>query len=186
MTVTHVNKASEAFLAALGSGLGLAVPAALEPSLAGTLATNRIISFETEVSGRTFSLSACPVSDRGYVNVYGTDITDRKQAELALVASEERYHSLFSCMLRKIVSLTALTSFLLTIVTSVVLYIAPQGRIAYWSDWHLLGLTKTQWGNLHINLGTLFLIALCVHIYYNWKPITAYLSKARKVVVMVP
>jgi hypothetical protein len=87
-------------------------------------------------------------------------------------------------MLRKIVSLTALVSFLLTIVTSFVLYIAPQGRIAYWSDWHLLGLTKTQWGNLHINLGTLFLIALCLHIYNNWKPITVYLSKARKVVVM--
>jgi len=87
-------------------------------------------------------------------------------------------------MLRKIVSLTALASFLLTIITSFVLYIAPQGRIAYWSDWHLLGLTKTQWGNLHINLGTLFLIALCLHVFYNWKPITAYLSKARKVVVM--
>jgi PAS domain S-box-containing protein len=98
MTVTHVNKASEAFLAALGSGLGLCVPAALEPSLAGALATNRILTFETDVSGRTFALSACPVSDRGYVNVYGTDITDRKQAELALAASEERYHSLFSCM----------------------------------------------------------------------------------------
>lgn len=87
-------------------------------------------------------------------------------------------------MFRKIISLTALLSFLLTIITSFVLFIAPPGRIAYWADWHLWGLNKTQWGNLHINLGTLFLIALCLHAYYNWKPITAYLSKARKLVVL--
>lgn len=86
-------------------------------------------------------------------------------------------------MLRKIVSLTALLSFLVTVLTSFILYVAPQGRVAYWSDWSLWGLGKTQWGNLHINLGTLFLLALVLHIYYNWKPITAYLSKARKVVV---
>lgn len=86
-------------------------------------------------------------------------------------------------MLRKIVSLTALLSFLVTVLTSFILYVAPQGRVAYWSDWSLWGLGKTQWGNLHINLGTLFLLALVLHIYYNWKPITAYLSKARKVVI---
>jgi hypothetical protein len=86
-------------------------------------------------------------------------------------------------MLRKIVSLTALLTFVLTLITSLILYIAPQGRVAYWSDWTLLGLSKTDWGNLHVNLGTLFLIALGFHLYYNWKPITAYLSKARKVVL---
>lgn len=86
-------------------------------------------------------------------------------------------------MLRKIVSLTALLSFLATLVTSFILYIAPHGRVAYWSDWSLWGLSKTKWGDLHINLGTLFLLALLLHVYYNWKPITAYLSKARKLVV---
>lgn len=78
--------------------------------------------------------------------------------------------------LRKIASLTALVSFVLEMLTSVILYIVPQGRVAYWSDWRLWGFSKTQWGNLHVNLGILFLIAICLHIYYNWGPIVAYLK----------
>lgn len=82
--------------------------------------------------------------------------------------------------IRKITSLTALVSFALEIVTSIILYIVPQGRIAYWADWHLWGLTKTQWTDLHINLGVLFLLAICLHTYYNWAPITAYLKNKAK------
>ena len=78
--------------------------------------------------------------------------------------------------MRKIVSLTGLTSFILLIVTSVILYIVPHGRVAYWAGWHLWGLTKTEWGNIHINLGILLLSAICLHIYYNWKSIMSYLK----------
>ena len=86
--------------------------------------------------------------------------------------------------LRKAVSLTALVSFAVLIITSVILYIGPQGRVAYWAGWHLMGLTKTQWGNLHINVGLLFLIAGGLHIYLNWTPIVSYLKdKARSLKV---
>ncbi len=86
--------------------------------------------------------------------------------------------------IRKITSLTALISFLLILLTSIILYIVPAGRIAYWSDWHLWGLSKTQWGELHINLGILFLLAIFLHIYYNWKLIVNYLkNKAKQVTV---
>ncbi len=78
--------------------------------------------------------------------------------------------------MRKITSLTALVSFVLEMLTSVILYIDPPGRVAYWSDWQLWGLNKTQWGSMHVNLGVLFLIAICLHIYYNWSPIVAYLK----------
>ncbi len=78
--------------------------------------------------------------------------------------------------IRKITSMTMLVSFVLLILTSVVLYIVPHGRVAYWSDWRLWGLSKTQWDNLHLNLGLLFLLAGCIHIFYNWKPILAYLK----------
>jgi len=84
--------------------------------------------------------------------------------------------------MRKITSLTALSSFILLLVTIVALYVAPQGRVAYWADWHLWGLTKTDWGNIHINLGLLFLLSILLHIYYNWKPIVSYLkNKAKQV-----
>jgi len=78
--------------------------------------------------------------------------------------------------LRKITSLTMLISFVLLVLTSVILYIVPQGRVAYWADWKLWGLSKSQWGELHINLGFLFLLAGLLHIFYNWKPILAYLK----------
>jgi len=77
--------------------------------------------------------------------------------------------------------MTMFISFILLVLTSVILYIVPQGRIAYWADWHLWGLSKTEWSNLHINLGFLFLFAGFLHVYYNWRPITAYMkNKARE------
>ena len=82
--------------------------------------------------------------------------------------------------MRKITSLTAFLAFLLTILTSVVLYIEPEGRVAYWSNWSLWGLSKEEWGAIHINLGTLLVLALALHVYYNWKPITNYLKTKAK------
>jgi hypothetical protein len=87
--------------------------------------------------------------------------------------------------IRRIASLTALLSFLLLFVTIVVLYIVPQGRVAYWADWRLWGLTKEQWGSIHINIGLLFLLSIFLHIYYNWKVVLAYLkNKARQLTVL--
>ncbi len=89
--------------------------------------------------------------------------------------------------IRKITSLTASLAFIMMVLTSIVLYITPQGRVAYWADWRLWGLTKTDWGNIHINLGLLFLTALFLHIYYNWKPLISYLKdKARQMRVFTP
>ncbi len=89
--------------------------------------------------------------------------------------------------IRRTVSLTAALAFVAMVLTSIVLYIVPQGRVAYWADWRLMGLTKTQWGAIHINMGLLFLIALGLHVYYNWKPLTQYLKdKARNWKVFTP
>ena len=78
--------------------------------------------------------------------------------------------------IRKVTSLTALTTFILLLLTSVVLYIVPAGRVAYWSDWTLLGLSKGQWEDLHLNLGIAFLLACVLHLYYNWRPLISYLK----------
>lgn len=89
-------------------------------------------------------------------------------------------------MARKITSLVAFFAFLLSALTSIILYIAPQGRVAYWADWRLFGLDKTQWSNLHVNLGFLFLLALTLHAFYNWRAIAAYLSRAKRLVFVTP
>lgn len=89
--------------------------------------------------------------------------------------------------IRRVVSLTAALAFVVMVLTSVILYIVPQGRVAYWADWRLMGLSKTQWGAIHINLGLLFLIALGLHVYYNWKPLTQYLkNRARQWKIVTP
>ena len=86
--------------------------------------------------------------------------------------------------IRKITSLTAFISFFVVVLTSVILYIAPQGRVAYWADWKLMGLSKEQWGAIHINVGFLFLLFLMLHIYYNWKAVVLYLkSKTKELVI---
>jgi hypothetical protein len=81
---------------------------------------------------------------------------------------------------RKVISLTALVAFIFMILSSIILYIEPEGRVAYWSDWHLWGMSKTDWANIHINLGVLFLIAMILHTYLNWTPIVSYLRTKSK------
>ncbi len=87
--------------------------------------------------------------------------------------------------LRRIVSLVSLLSFLLVIVTSVVLYIVPEGRVAYWADWTLWGMSKTQWTDVHLNLGVLFLIAFGFHLYFNWNPLATYMKNAARQLVIL-
>ncbi|MDA3917380.1 MAG: DUF4405 domain-containing protein [Deltaproteobacteria bacterium] len=70
--------------------------------------------------------------------------------------------------MRRITSLTLVISGIIELVTSVILYIIPSGRVAYWSDYHLFGLSKTQWGDIHITVGTLILVTAGIHIYHGF------------------
>ena len=84
--------------------------------------------------------------------------------------------------MRKITSMTMLLSLIVLTVNSIMLYVVPEGRIAYWADWKFLGLTKGDWGAQHTTVGVLFLIAGVLHIFYNWRPILAYMkNKTRQV-----
>lgn len=82
--------------------------------------------------------------------------------------------------MKKITSLSLGFSFLIMSYTGIMLYIVPQGKVAYWSDWQLLGLTKTQYGELHVTSMFTMLIFGFLHIYYNWKPIVSYLKDSSK------
>ena len=45
---------------------------------------------EAQADGRTLALALAPVIDGGYVNIYGMDITERRQAEQALQEAHDR------------------------------------------------------------------------------------------------
>lgn len=79
--------------------------------------------------------------------------------------------------MRKITSLTLALSFLLMTYTGIMLFLCPHERVAYWSDWHFLGLTKSQYGDLHTASMIVFILFGILHIYYNWKPIVSYLKE---------
>lgn len=76
---------------------------------------------------------------------------------------------------RSLASLMTAAGFLVMTVSGIVAFVVPHGRIAYWTDWRFWGLTKTNWGDVHIIGCALFLIAGGFHIYLNWKPLTGYL-----------
>ncbi len=84
--------------------------------------------------------------------------------------------------MKKITSLTLGFSFLIMSYTGIILFIVPHGRVAYWADWHLFGLSKGQYGELHTTSMVSFLVFALLHIYYNWKPIVSYMKdKTKKV-----
>ncbi|ADR18538.1 DUF4405 domain-containing protein [Calditerrivibrio nitroreducens] len=90
-------------------------------------------------------------------------------------------------MFRKIVSLTTLWSFIGMTFTGIILFIVPEGRVAYWADLHIIGLTKDQWGDLHTTISALFMISGLLHTYLNWNAIVLYFkSKAKKIVIFTP
>jgi hypothetical protein len=82
--------------------------------------------------------------------------------------------------MRKITSMTMLVSLGLLLLNSIVLYVVPEGRVAYWADWRFLGLTKTEWGDQHVTIGFLFVIASLLHLYYNWAAVKSYMKNKIK------
>jgi hypothetical protein len=66
------------------------------------------------------------------------------------------------------------------IVSGVILYIAPPGRIAKWTYIPILGLEKEQWQALHTIFTFLFIIANGFHLYFNWNSFISYLKDKKK------
>jgi hypothetical protein len=72
-------------------------------------------------------------------------------------------------------------SFIVDTISGVILYIAPPGRIAHWTNWTIWGLDKEEWGAIHTIFGYVLLIIVGIHLYYNWKIFWNFIwSKVRK------
>jgi len=77
---------------------------------------------------------------------------------------------------RGFISLLVTFSGLIMIVSGIVAYAMPEGRIAYWTDWRFWGLGKEQWGTIHTVLGFVFVIGTVFHLIFNWKALLSYLK----------
>ncbi len=78
---------------------------------------------------------------------------------------------------RSFTSFFSTFSFLIMTITGIILYFAPPGRIAHWSYWKFLAMTKEQWQALHTIFSLAFIIIAGVHIYYNWSVLIGYFKK---------
>ena len=81
---------------------------------------------------------------------------------------------------RPFVSLLTAFSFVAIVITGNILYITPPGRVANWTNWTVWGLSKHQWGAVHICFGVVFLIASILHIWLNIKPLISYFASKAK------
>lgn len=95
----YANQASTDLLTSWSCTVGQRLPDAWYQIVQGVLAANSSQEKETAVAGRTYSLFFAPLVEDGYVNVYGYDITKRKQTLQALSESEAQYRGLFENML---------------------------------------------------------------------------------------
>jgi len=83
---------------------------------------------------------------------------------------EKRFHT------KGFISLLTFGSFLVMSVTGIVLYAAPQGRIAYWVNWKFWGLEKPQWEAVHIISCFFFVVVGVYHALNNWALLKKYLA----------
>jgi PAS domain S-box-containing protein len=87
-TILYANAASQAVLKTWQCRVGGLLPESYEDIIADVLKDGTRINLEVKLGSRVLSLSFVPVSELGYVNVYGFDITSRKHAEKALLENQ--------------------------------------------------------------------------------------------------
>jgi len=85
MVITHANAASASFLETFGTAVGRAFPDRLQDHVRSAFDSGRIVRFEISLASRHLELSAAPVAGENYCNIYGTDVTERKNAQARMV-----------------------------------------------------------------------------------------------------
>ena len=71
---------------------------------------------------------------------------------------------------RSMTSVLIAASFLFLVVSGVILFVSPPGRIANWTNWTMLSLRKHDWIALHVWFSVLFLLVAAFHLVFNWRP----------------
>lgn len=74
-------------------------------------------------------------------------------------------------------SIGLLLSFIMIVLSGIILYVAPEGSLSRWIDWDVLGLSKKQWEHQHTIFSYLFIIFSVFHIFrINWGILLTYFS----------
>ena len=92
----YSNRSSVPMLEKWQADYGKDIPDSLQRCIDSAFATGGSVECEVEVNGRYISFVVVPLSERGYVNLYGRDITLRKLAEESLRRAKEEWERTFA------------------------------------------------------------------------------------------
>ena len=92
--VIYANAASDALLGMWDCAVGSYAPQSWRDLIAQALASGQNKSIDVECAEKVYSFFVTPVAEAGYVNLYGRDITERKQAEERLRRETARAEAL--------------------------------------------------------------------------------------------
>lgn len=90
-SILFANGVSCSVLEKGGCSLNDTLPEVFRKAIAAALQSGEPQSLDMQHGDRHFHYTLAPIMDAGYVNVYGMDITARKEADQALARSEKRY-----------------------------------------------------------------------------------------------
>lgn len=96
--ILYANNASATILSIWKCDVGKAVPDDWKEYSSSALRTGANKEIEINCNSKIFSCILVPIVKEGYVNIYGRDITERKQSEEALLKSEQEFRSLAESM----------------------------------------------------------------------------------------
>ena len=80
---------------------------------------------------------------------------------------------------RSFVTFLLTFSLLLMVLSSLVLFVLPHGRISYWNDFRIWGMGKDQWNAVHVIGGFVLILSGFFHLYFNWNVLMSYLKKRK-------
>jgi len=86
----YANPASDSIISELGCKTGEIVPEDWRSNVAEVLASDTEKRVEYKHEDRTFAFLVVPVTDAGYANIYGRDITERKKAEQERISANQQ------------------------------------------------------------------------------------------------
>jgi len=78
---------------------------------------------------------------------------------------------------RAFLSLTLFFAFILLAFSGLALYLRPEGSVARWIDWRLLGLNKSGWEGVHTLFCITFMVTAVTHLIWNWRALSRYIRK---------
>jgi hypothetical protein len=77
--------------------------------------------------------------------------------------------------LRPFISLVLFFSLALMLISGLAMYLRPEGSVARWTNWEMLGLDKKGWEGVHTFFCLAFVLAAAAHLVLNLRTFLRYL-----------